>query len=148
MVPARALEAPVVPTPVRNTAPAPGKGSVYRPEHAPIPPKEPDDLSPGAIDKRLRRLMARRADGSRLIPEELYEEWKNLETRDGVLRQFEMCGWSRETSLKSGLLLSNLKFLIPTHATKLHELRTRSSKKFAARWSLCRKWKSTSPGSS
>ena len=75
-----------------------------------MPPKEPDDLSAGAIDKRLRRLMARRADGSRLVPEELYEEWKNLETRDGVLRQFEMCGWSRETSLKSGLLLSNLKF--------------------------------------
>ena len=71
----------------------------YQPTSVPEPPQEPEDLSEGAIYKRMWRMFRPRADGSYLVPEEIISEWKNKSTRDNVVREFEKCGWKPEAGL-------------------------------------------------
>lgn len=54
------------------------------------PPKQ---LSRAAVDKRLRRTMQPRADGTFLVPECVREKWKDLGTRSEVMSMFEKAGY-------------------------------------------------------
>ena len=58
---------------------------------ADVPP--PVKLSEGAIDRRLRRIMAVKTDGSLKVPEEVVKQWKDLDTRHEVLSAFEKAGY-------------------------------------------------------
>ena len=59
-----------------------------------FPEEEPPvELTKSAIDKRLRRLMCPRCDGSQKIPEEIIAQWKDPLARDKVFALFEKCGY-------------------------------------------------------
>ena len=47
---------------------------------APEPPKNEPSLSPSAIDKRMRRVMTPRSDGSLKVPQKFVDEWKKKGT--------------------------------------------------------------------
>lgn len=64
------------------------------PEQAP-----PAELTKSAIDKRLRRIMQPRADGTQKIPDEIIAQWKDPLTRDKVLALFEKCGYHPDQGL-------------------------------------------------
>lgn len=51
----------------------------------------PEPLSKSAVDKRLRRLMTPRADGSLLVPDEIKLQWADPLQRDKVKLLFEKC---------------------------------------------------------
>lgn len=57
----------------------------------------PEQLSKSAVDKRLRRVMQPRADGSLLVPQELKAQWKDPLTRDTVLALFEKCAYKPDS---------------------------------------------------
>lgn len=59
-------------------------------EQAPPPPKQ---LTKGAADARLRRVMAPCADGSFLVPPEAREMYKDLGRRQSLGSMFEKCGY-------------------------------------------------------
>lgn len=62
----------------------PGEGST------PVPPKQ---LSPSAVDKRLRRIMTPTSSGALKVPQELIDQWKDLSTRGNVMSMFEKAGY-------------------------------------------------------
>jgi len=55
-----------------------------------LPPKQ---LSPSAVDKRLRRIMTPTSSGSLKVPQELIDQWKDLTTRPQVMSMFEKAGY-------------------------------------------------------
>ena len=61
---------------------------MFVPEQGP-PPK----LSAGAIDKRLRRIMAPRTNGTHKVPDEVLRQWKDLDQRGQVRNAFEKVGY-------------------------------------------------------
>ena len=69
-----------------ETKPIPTPAS---PMKDPNMPKPPQKLSPGAVDKRLRRVMTPKVDGSYKVPQQVIDEWKDLDTRDRVRALFE-----------------------------------------------------------
>lgn len=65
-----------------------------------VPGQEPPpELSRSAIDKRLRRVMQPRADGTDKVPEEIIQQWKDPLTRDKVMALFEKCGYKPDHGL-------------------------------------------------
>ena len=61
------------------------------------PPEEPPiSISDKAVESRMRRLMARRADGSTLVPEEVIKDWHNLDTRPNLKALFERTGYNKD----------------------------------------------------
>ena len=58
-----------------------------------------EELSEGAIYKRMRRIFTPRADGTYLVDEEFVRKWKNLDTRDELNILFEKCDYSPDTRL-------------------------------------------------
>ena len=50
-------------------------------------PAPPPKLTTGAVDKRLRRVMAPKVDGSYKVPQQVIDEWKDLDTRDRLSGQ-------------------------------------------------------------
>ena len=53
----------------------------------------PAKLSKGAIQKRLYRIMQPRSDGSFKVPQELLDQYRDPEKRDGVINLFEKTGY-------------------------------------------------------
>ena len=66
--------------------------SGYVPENA-IPTLPPKQLSPSAVDKRLRRIMTPTSSGAVKGPQELIDQWKDLSTRPQVMSMFEKAGY-------------------------------------------------------
>ena len=61
------------------------------------PEKEPPpQLSKGAMDKRLRRVMAPRVDGSYQVPEAVILQWKNKDSKKDVELLFEKSAYDPE----------------------------------------------------
>lgn len=58
------------------------------------------ELSKSAIDKRMRRVMAPRADGSYLVPQEIRDQYRDPLERDSVRAMFEKCGYEPVGFLK------------------------------------------------
>ena len=98
--PAPALPEPKVNDPpaavAAATAPVPQK--VERPTELPEP-----QLSKSAIDKRLRRIVSPRSDGSYIIPEEFIKKYNGGE-RAELLFLFEKCGHDPDSSGYFGVL--------------------------------------------
>ncbi|CAE7288842.1 unnamed protein product [Symbiodinium sp. KB8] len=67
---------PTGPTPPTDPHAIPVLGD----QSAPEPPKDQPSLSPSAIDKRMRRVMNARADGSYKVPSRFVDEWKKRGT--------------------------------------------------------------------
>lgn len=73
---------PVRKEPVAKAAPAPPAASqlstapTLADNHAPTPDKSQPSLSPGAIDKRLRRVMTPRTNGSLKVPQKFVDQWR------------------------------------------------------------------------
>ena len=65
----------------------------------PEPPDVPPILTEGAMYKRMNRLFKPRADGSYLVPEELVAQYRDLNTRPEVVREYERCGCDSVTCL-------------------------------------------------
>ena len=60
----------------------------------------PEQLSVGAIDKRLRRVMAPRANGEYLVSQDFVKMWNDkLVGRDKVRALFEKAAYCPETNL-------------------------------------------------
>jgi len=57
----------------------------------PTPP--PKQLSASAIDKRLRRVLTPRANGTYLVPQEVIDAWNDKYDRDSVKSMFEKSGY-------------------------------------------------------
>ncbi|OLP99163.1 hypothetical protein AK812_SmicGene18309 [Symbiodinium microadriaticum] len=55
--------------------------------------KPPPQLSKGAVDKRLRRVMTPRVDGSYQVPEAVVLKWKNSDTKKDVELLFEKAAY-------------------------------------------------------
>ena len=66
----------------------------------PKPANPPEQLTDGAINARLRRLMKPRADGSTLVPQEVIDEYRNADTQDKVKSLFERCGYNKDQEHK------------------------------------------------
>ena len=107
---------------------------------APEPPKELPDISEGAVYKRMWRLFRPRADGSYLVPECVVHEYQNKETRPGVVRAFERCGYDVVPSLC--YFAYNIYLLKPWHP------RQSSSRRSRRPWKMRRRWRLTKIGSS
>ena len=58
--------------------------------------KPPQHLTPAAVDRRLRRVMAPRSNGEYKVPEQAVKDWKNLETRPRLMAVFEKCGYMKD----------------------------------------------------
>ena len=58
--------------------------------------KPPPQLSKGAVDKRLRRVMTPRVDGSYQVPEAVVLKWKNSDTKKDVELLFEKAAYDPE----------------------------------------------------
>lgn len=56
----------------------------------------PHQLSPGAIDKRLRRVMAQRVDGSYKVPNSILDRYRDRQTRDEIVNMFEKVGYKAD----------------------------------------------------
>ena len=79
----------------------PGSGKRKR-ESSPLrdPPKK---LSPAAVDRRLRRTMEPKTDGTYKVPTEVLEQWKDKEKRPKLMAMFEKLGYQADRCLKSVL---------------------------------------------
>ena len=67
-------------------------------EHVPSPTKKPgQQLSEGAIYKRLKRVFTPRADGSYIVPKEFVDKYKDLQSRQEVELLFEKCDYCPDT---------------------------------------------------
>ena len=66
----------------------------------PEPPAEEQNITEGAIYKRMWRMFRPRADGSYLLPDSVLQEYQNKTTRPTVVRAFERCGYNAVASLK------------------------------------------------
>ena len=75
------------PTPVPPTEPA----SDPEPEEDQVQP--PPQLSKGAADARLRRVMKPRADGSFIVPEVARDMYKDTSRRGSLMSLFEKCAF-------------------------------------------------------
>lgn len=69
-------------------------------EFRPASKLPPMELSKSAIDKRMRRVMAPRADGSYLVPQEIRDQYRDPLERDSVRAMFEKCGYEPVGFLK------------------------------------------------
>jgi len=75
-------------------------------EQVPSPAKKPgQELSEGAIYKRMKRVFTPRADGSYIVPKEFVEKWKDLKTRTEVELLFEKCDYCTDPGLIFHLFL-------------------------------------------
>ena len=74
-----------------------GKGGC-KPGKGPSPPAH---LSPGAIDRRLRRTFAPRTNGTFKVPEAALQDWQNHETRPKIKAIFEKCGYMKDLVMVS-----------------------------------------------
>lgn len=54
----------------------------------------PEVLSKAAVDKRLRRIMQLRSDGTSKVPQEFRDQWKDPLQRESILAMFEKCGYN------------------------------------------------------
>ena len=95
----KAAEAPTVEKPPAEAEHAeeeeeiPDQGS--EDEESPEEKQPPEkQLTPSAVDKRLRRIMTPTVRGSYKVPESVIEQWKDLQTRCQVMSMFEKCGYS------------------------------------------------------
>ena len=67
---------------------------------SPKPTKMPgEELSQGAIYKRMNRIFTARADGTYVVDGEFVKKWKNLESRRELNVLFEKCDYDPDTSL-------------------------------------------------
>ena len=57
----------------------------------------PQPLSKGAVDKRLRRIVAPRVDGSYIVPDEIVQKFRDRSTRKEVELLFEKSGYHPES---------------------------------------------------
>ena len=57
-----------------------------------LPPEK--QLSPGAVDRRLRRIMTPRVTGEYKVPKAVVDQWKDKSTRSRVMSMFEKSGYS------------------------------------------------------
>ena len=57
-----------------------------------MPP--PDQLSWGAVDRRLRRIMTPRVTGEFKVPKAVVDQWNDKTTRPRVMSMFEKAGYS------------------------------------------------------
>ena len=60
------------------------------------PQGPPQRLTPAAVDRRLRRVMAPRTDGTFKVPENAVADWKDLEKRHKIKAIFEKCGYCKD----------------------------------------------------
>ena len=64
-------------------------------EETPYPTQPPkEQLSPGAVDRRLRRIMTPRASGELKVPQDMVDQWKNKGSRHKVQSLFEKAGYN------------------------------------------------------
>ena len=83
-------------------------------EHVPSPTKKPgEELSEGAIYKRIKRVFTPRADGTYLVPKEFVEKWKDLKMRTEVELLFEKCDYCPDP----GLILHLFSFCFKSQLT-------------------------------
>ena len=66
------------------------KGECKEPQD--LPP--PDQLSWGAVDRRLRRIMTPRVTGEFQVPKAVVDQWNDKTTRPRVMSMFEKAGYS------------------------------------------------------
>ena len=66
------------------------KGECKEPQD--LPP--PDQLSWGAVDRRLRRIMTPRVTGEFKVPKAVVDQWNDKTTRPRVMSMFEKAGYS------------------------------------------------------
>lgn len=95
MEPETRLETPIPPTqPDRENVEQGGHDGLEEDDvggPSELPP--PEQLSYGAVDKRLRRIMTPRANGDFKVPQQVVEQWKNKNTRPKVMSLFEKSGY-------------------------------------------------------
>ena len=104
-IPAKSRASPKTPakSPARKTESVKTPGSGKR-KREPSPVKEPPKkLSPAAVDRRLRRTMEPRTDGTYKVPMEVIEQWKDKEKRPKLTATFEKLGYQADWCLKSSL---------------------------------------------
>lgn len=68
-------------------------------------PKPPPQLSPSAIDKRLRRVMTPRACGTLKVPQEVVDQWRDPGTRPKVFAMFEKVGYDSDRVVQTKCFL-------------------------------------------
>lgn len=67
---------------------------------SPKPTQRPgQELSQGAIYKRMNRIFTPRADGTYVVDSDFVKKWKNLESRRELNVLFEKCDYDPDTSL-------------------------------------------------
>lgn len=67
---------------------------------SPKPTQRPgQELSQGAIYKRMNRIFTARSDGTYVVDGEFVKKWKNLETRRELNVLFEKCDYDPDASL-------------------------------------------------
>ena len=74
------------------------KGECKQPED--LPPVE--QLSWGAVDRRLRRIMTPRVTGEYKVPKAVVDQWKDKTSRPKVMSMFEKAGYSPDRGLWLG----------------------------------------------
>ena len=64
-------------------------------------PTPPAHLSPGAVDRRLRRVFAPKTNGTFKVPEAAVEEYKCPEKRSRICAMFEKCGYQADPAAQT-----------------------------------------------
>ena len=62
-------------------------------EEFPEIPPPPEKLTEAAVDRRLRRVVERKADGTYKVPKEVVEQFKDKHKRPELFAAFEKCGY-------------------------------------------------------
>ena len=91
-----------------NQEGVPSKSTEPTPTHQVEPPLDeppPEQLSPSAIDKRLRRIMTPRASGALKVPQEVVDQWKDLSSRHKVTSMFEKVGYDPDRGFQKNFAL-------------------------------------------
>ena len=66
-------------------------------QHAPQPPKHEPSLTPGAIDRRMRRVFTPHADGTCKVPQKFVDQWKQRgKARKSLEAIMASCGYSAD----------------------------------------------------